>query len=491
LSRLSRRAWSLALAALVALTLPALAATTAPSKPAAKKPAAAVPVNPPAPSAATPKPAPAAPKPAVDRDDAALDAIAALVNDEPVRMSDVEEQLYLMLRNAQAQPDSSELDTLRREVLDQLIDEKLIVAEAKRQGLTASAAEVNRQIDARLAEVKERIGGEVAFQQQLRKENTTEAKLRERYKADLEQQMIADRVVQKNVPRKTVTPAEAEAFYLAHKDKFPKVPAELRLQVVQIVPSADSAALAAGRTRIDALRKRIVAGEKFAKIAAEASDDDGTAKSGGDLSFIRRGEMPPAIEDAAFSLKDGELSQPVRSMFGWHLVQAIERDTVRGPDGRDSLDVSGAPIVEVHARHIMVKVEVTQKDIDRALAKAQAVRAQAAKGGDFTALVKAYSEYKGQVGPDGDLGFLSLGKMQPAIRAGLETLAPGEVSDVLPNAQGLNIFKVLERHAPRDYDVAEIREELPQAVAQIQFRERLEAWVKTLRAKAQIEYRNP
>jgi parvulin-like peptidyl-prolyl isomerase len=105
--------------------------------------------------------------------------------------------------------------------------------------------------------------------------------------------------------------------------------------------------------------------------------------------------------------------------------------------------------------------------------------------------VASHSDYRGQTGPGGDLGFMSLGQMQPSIRAGLEPLQPGAVSDVLPNAQGLNIFKVLERKPERDYEVAEIREELPNAVAQIQFREKLDAWVKTLRAKAQIEYRNP
>jgi parvulin-like peptidyl-prolyl isomerase len=134
------------------------------------------------------------------------------------------------------------------------------------------------------------------------------------------------------------------------------------------------------RGRIEAVRKRIVAGEKFAKVAAEVSDDDGTAKSGGDLSFFRRGQFEPALEDAAFGLRDGELSGPVRSPYGWHLVQTIERDTVRGPDGRDSLDVDGKPIVEVHARHIMIKVEVTEKDIDRAVAKAKAVREKARRG---------------------------------------------------------------------------------------------------------------
>ena len=320
------------------------------------------------------------------------DLVAAMVNDEPVLASDVEEQLYLMLRNAQAQPDSATIDTLRHQVLDQIIDEKLIVAEAKRQGLTTTTAEINKQLDARIAEVKERMGGEEAFQQQLRKENTTETRLRERYRSDLEQQILADRVVQRNVPRKPVTPADAEAYFLAHKDKFPRVPPQLHLQVLQIVPSADSSAILQARGRIEAVRKRIVAGEKFAKVAAEVSDDKGTAKSGGDLSFFRRGQFEPTLEDAAFGLRDGELSGPVRSPYGWHLVQTIERTTVRGPDGRDSLDVDGKPIVEVHARHIMIKLEVTEKDIDRAVAKAKAVREKAAAGGDFGALVASNSD---------------------------------------------------------------------------------------------------
>ena len=491
-----RRA-SLLVLAVVALSL-ATHAMSAPANPAATKPAprkgaSATPTTPAPTTPAAPKPAakPAAKPKAAGADDVALDAVAAMVNDEPVLASDVEEQLYLMLRNAQAQPDSATIDTLRRQVLDQIIDEKLIVAEAKRQGLTATTAEINKQLDARIAEVKERMGGEEAFQQQLRKENTTETRLRERYRSDLEQQILADRVVQRNVPRKPVTPADAEAYFLAHKDKFPRVPPQLHLQVLQIVPSADSTAMLQARGRIEAVRKRIVAGEKFAKVAAEVSDDDGTAKSGGDLSFFRRGQFEPALEDAAFGLRDGELSGPVRSPYGWHLVQTIERDTVRGPDGRDSLDVDGKPIVEVHARHIMIKVEVTEKDIDRAVAKAKAVREKAAAGADFAALVASNSDYRGQTGPGGDLGFMSLGQMQPSIRAGLEPLQPGSVSDVLPNAQGLNIFKVLERKPERDYEVAEIREELPNAVAQIQFREKLDAWVKTLRAKAQIEYRNP
>ena len=89
------------------------------------------------------------------------------------------------------------------------------------------------------------------------------------------------------------------------------------------------------------------------------------------------------------------------------------------------------------------------------------------------------------------MGFLSLGSLQPSIRAGLEPLKVGEVSQVLPNQQGFNIFKVLEKKPERDYELMEIKEELPDAVAEAQFRDKYDAWLKTLRSKAQIEYRDP
>ena len=82
--------------------------------------------------------------------------------------------------------------------------------------------------------------------------------------------------------------------------------------------------------------------------------------------------------------------------------------------------------------------------------------------------------------------------LEPSIRAGLEPLKVDEVSPVLPSRQGFNfnIFKVLERKPERDYELLEIKEELPDAVAEAQFREKYDAWLKTLRSKAQIEYRD-
>ena len=471
---------------LLALTSSVIA-LAAPVKPAAK-PATTAPAS----AAVKPAAKPAA-RPATRRGgatDSRLDAIAAMVNDEAVLESDVEEELFVFLQQSNQKPDSAQVDTLRRQILDQLIDNKLIIDEAKRQAITVSESEIARQVDKSVADVKERLGGEVAFAAQLKKENTSEAQLREKYRSELEKKLLGQKLVSRALPQRPVPQAEAEKYFNEHKDKFPKVPGELKLSVIQIPPAPDSVALAAAKARAVAIRNRIAGGEKFAKVAAEASEDPGSAKSGGDLGFFARGAMEPGLEAAAFSLKLGEVSQPVRTPYGWHIVQTLERDTLKAVSGKDSLDVKGAPILEAHARHILVRVTPTEADIDRCQKLAERVRDEARKGTDFATLVRRYSRYEGPADANGDVGFVSLAALQPNIRGGLDTLEVGQVSDVLTNAQGFNVFKVTDRHPEREYTLEEIKKDLPDAVSQVQFRERYDAWVKSLRAKASIEYRD-
>jgi len=418
-----------------------------------------------------------------------LDGIAAVVNDDVVLESDVEEQLFLFLQRSGARPDSSEIDTLRAQILEQLIDEKLIVAEAKRQGITVSDAEVDKEVDEAVEDARRRLGGEEAFQAQLQRENTTLERLKEKYRAEVQRQLLAQRLVQKQIPRRPVPAAEAEAYFKANPGKFPKVPGEVRLQVIQIPVTPDSARDAKVRAEILAVRKRLVAGEKFARVAGEVSQDQGTAKSGGDLGYFTRGQLEPAFERAAFTQKPGELGEPVRTSVGWHLIEVLERDTLKTRAGRDSVGPDGAPVIEVHARHILLRVPLEPSDVERAEALARRVRDEAARGTNFGTLVRRYSKYEGPADEEGDVGFVSLGTLTPAIRAGLDSLEIGEVSEVLTNPVGFNIFKVRDRKPERAYTLEEIRDELPEVVGQLRFRDRYDEWVKGLRAKAHVEVR--
>ena len=418
-----------------------------------------------------------------------VDGIAAVVNEDAILESDVEEQLYLLLARAQQQPDSTLVDTLRRQVLEQLIDDRLIVAEAKRQGLTVSDAEVNRAVDQQIAQKRQELGGEQAFREQLRRENTTEERIREKYRKDLRGQILGQRLLGRLFPTKPVPQPEAVAFFKANPGRFPKAPAEARLSVIQIPVAPDSAASAKGRAEVIAARKRIEGGEKFAKVAAEVSDDPNTARSGGDLGFFTQGSMEPAIETASFSLKPGRLSDPVLTPYGWHILEVMERDTLKTRAGRDSLNRDGKPLLEAHVRHILIRVAVTDDDAKRAKKVADRVRAEAVKGTDFATLVRRYSKYQGPQSPDGDVGFVSMASLQPVIRSGIDSLEIGQISEVLPNQSGFNIFKLTDRKPEHAFTLEEIKDELPEAVAQIQFKDKYDAWIKGLRKKASIEYR--
>jgi peptidyl-prolyl cis-trans isomerase SurA len=452
---------------------------------AAKAPPAAKSAPPTAPAATTP----VAPGSGVQGGSQELDRIAAVVNDEVVLQSDVDEQVYLFLQRNNAQPDSATVDTLRRQVLDQMISEKLIVAEAKHQGITVSSAEVERQVDQAIGDARQRLGSDEAYRAQLARENLTEDKLREKYRTEVERQLLAQRLVAKQLPPHEVTQIEAEAYFKQYPDKFPKMPAQLRLSVIQIPVTADSAALAQGRRAAVAARKRIVAGEKFAKVAAELSQDPGSAKSGGDLGFFTRGTMDPAFEEAAFALKPGTLSEPIPSTFGWHIIEVLDRDTLRTAAGTDSLGPDGQKIPEVHARHILIRVQLSDADAERAHKLADHVCSEARKGTEFGALVRRYSHYAGKSGEGGDIGFVATAGLQENIRKGLDSLETGQISEPLANAVGYNIFKVTDRKPERPYTMDEIRKELPQAVGEIKQKERYDAWVKTLRAKAHVEIR--
>jgi parvulin-like peptidyl-prolyl isomerase len=288
-----------------------------------------------------------------------------------------------------------------------------------------------------------------------------------------------------------VPQAEAEAYFRAHPDRFPKIPSQVRVQVIEIAPQPDSAAMAGGLARIEAIRKRLIGGEKFAKVAADASEDPRSAAAGGDIGVVELNHPVKdfqAFNDAALTLKLNEISAPVRTPYGWHLIQVIERDTLKTVAGRDSLDDAGKPIPEAHVRHILVALKTTDADTQRAAALAARVRDEARKGTDFAALVRRYSSYAGPSGPDGDLGFIPSTQLPPDMRAGLDTLEANQVSEVFTSSASFTLFKLLDRKPERDYTLDDFHGKLTDFVGDLQREDRFDAWMKTLRAKAQIEY---
>ena len=403
-----------------------------------------------------------------------IDGVAAVVNDEVVLASEVDEQLYLFLQQSRSRPDSAEVAQLRREILDRMIDEKVIVIEAKKQNVSVSDAELDKNVNDAIADVRTRLGSEAAFKSELAKEGITEEDLRKRYRDDASRQMLASALLRKQLGKVEVTPAEAEAYFAAHPAEFPKRSPTIRVQLVQIPVEPDSAARGVLRRKAVATLARLRKGEPFSRLAQELSDDVGTASNGGDLGWFKKGQLDSTFEEAAFKVPVGQISGVITTPYGFHLIKVEEADAAKG---------------EIHARHILFRLAPTQADAARIRKRIDDVRTQAQKGVDFATLAGRYSKYTGPSGPGGDLGVLPMTAFSPDFRAALDTLETGQVSPPLLNAQGWHLFKVLDREGERAYALDEIKSELPELVRQSRLKTQYETFVAELRKKAQIEYR--
>ena len=280
---------------------PAASGSTAAPAPAPSSPDAAA--KPPAP--------PAAPVPEK------LPDVLARVNSEAVTRTDFE----LLLRNVVANNGpvpADRRDEILRRVLDELVTYTVLKQEAKSRKVTATDAEVNSQIEM----IKKSAPNEEAFQKALKDQNMTMARLRD----DARTQIAIGKMMDAELAAApTVTDADAKDFYDKNPDRF-KQPEMVRASHILILvkPEDSEAAKKDARSKIDAVLKRAKAGEDFATLAKENSQD-GSAATGGDLDFFPREKMVAPFSDVAFKLKTGDISDVVTTQFGYHIIKTTDR----------------------------------------------------------------------------------------------------------------------------------------------------------------------
>jgi peptidyl-prolyl cis-trans isomerase D len=269
----------------------------------------------------------------------------------------------------------------------------------------------------------------------------------------------------------TVTDAEAEAFYKEHAAEFDE-PKRLRVAhvLVRVPPVGGSDAENAAKAKVEDVIKRAKGGEDFAKLAREVSEDKASAVQGGDLGFVGPGELVAPFEQAAFALKKGEVSAPVRTPFGYHAIRVI-----------DVKEGGKVPLKEVAPK---IKETLTaQKSEQAAQTRAEEVRATLLSAKDFPAEAK-------RLGLDAQE--LSFGRGDALGEAGRDPqldetvfgLAVGGVSTPIKTAGGLAVVKVVQQIPAGVPPVAEIRDRVVEAIkrerADQQVSDRAKALVATL-----------
>jgi peptidyl-prolyl cis-trans isomerase SurA len=264
-----------------------------------------------------------------------IDQVVAVVGNEMILQSDIESE-YLQLK---AQGISLKGEP-RCTILEKLLEQKLMVNQAKIDSLEVSPSSVELQLSSRLNYFVSQIGSEKELENYFGK---TMIEMREDFRELIYEQMLVDKMQGQITDGIKITPSEVRSFYNSiPKDSIPFVDAKLELQQIIIYPASSDAAVFAVKERLLDFRKRILEGASFATLAVLYSEDPGSSRAGGEIGFLSKGELDPEYAKVAFSMKEGQVSKIVESAFGYHLIQLIER---RGD--------------RVNTRHILLKPKIS------------------------------------------------------------------------------------------------------------------------------------
>lgn len=248
-----------------------------------------------------------------------VDKIAIVVNNEIITQGEVDRimaPLYEQLKNAyKGEELMKKLEEARQHVVQQLIEDKLVLSEAKKVGVEVD----EKEVDQKLEEAEKRFGGKANFEKVLMEQRMSLKELRMRYK---EQSMSKKMIDQKIGSRVVVSPVEVNEYYNQHLNEFVR-PAEVKLRNILIKPMEGmdaKRALALAKEISDRLKK----GEDFGELAKTYSHGP-NASEGGIMGYVKKGDLLPEIENAIMALKEGETSDIIQTAVGYHIFKVEEK----------------------------------------------------------------------------------------------------------------------------------------------------------------------
>ena len=324
-----------------------------------------------------------------------VDRIIAVVGDSIVFAKDVEEEFQRALdvmrsRQEPVPTDSSTRAALRKDILNQIVDQLVLLQAALRDSAlvaqvdeTALGAEVDKEINER----RQRMGGPGPFEAALQQQRLTFTQYREMMLADMRKQTLVQRYLQKlSSARKPppISEKELKAEFDRQKASFPPRPPTIIFEQVVLLPTASDSARARARAKADSLLTQVRTGGDFAALAKRFSDDTGSKELGGDLGWDRPSRWVKEFADAVMYLRPGEISPVVETSYGFHIIKL---EKVRGG--------------ERQVRHILITPETSEDDAGRALTRGQDVAAKVRAGANVDSLNRAVGDANepSRVGP--------------------------------------------------------------------------------------------
>ena len=398
-----------------------------------------------------------------------LDKIVAIVDDDVVLKSELDQRMdAIVAQLTQSGTQMPPEKILEQQVLERLISERLQLTMGYDSGVRISDEELNQAIARIAASNKISVA---QYIEQVALQGSSISAMR----GEIRNELTIMRVQQGKVMRRIrISEQELDNFLKSEEGRFVTSP-DVNIGQILLSISSDSNRKSIDQVvgRADLLFNQIDQGADFRAIAI-ANSADQSALQGGDLGWRKMAQLPGVFIDAVEKLDAGEVSQPIRSAAGYHLIKLYER---RG--GEEQL-------VEQHfARHILIKPNQI-RDQKTTINQLNELRKRSIAGEDFAILAKEFSEDPGSALSGGELGWSTPGMFVPEFEQTMGTIAINDISEPFASQFGWHILQVTERRQ-QDFSSEILRNKAQSMLRQRKYEEELQVWLQEIRDEAFVE----
>lgn len=396
--------------------------------------------------------------------DVSIDKIIAKVDNYIILKSDLEKAYLEFLSQGEISQGLAKCD-----ILENLVINKMLVAKAEIDSVVVEDAQVQQNLARRMDYIISQVGSEQELEQFYGKSmEQIQAELFDQIK----EQMIVQRMQEEVTAEVKVTPDDVRKFFAKiPRDSLPFFSTEVMVGQLVKVPEAGEKEQDKVIRQLHSLRGRILKGESFGSLARQFSEDPGSAAKGGELPFFKRGELAPEYEATALSMEKGQVSKPVKTDFGYHIIELLEK---RGNTFK--------------SRHILIKPTPSKADVRNTIKYLDSMRLAIMNDSiEFQQAAKEYSDDQA-TSPNG--GYFStedgsnrvpVESLDPNIFFLIDTMQVGNISkpQSFQQPDGTTAYRILyykERVAPHQANLEDDYQKISKAALNQKRSEVLDGW---------------
>jgi len=359
-----------------------------------------------------------------------IDGIAAIVGDHVILKSDVEQFARMNASQMRIDPqrDHEKYISILKKSLDALIDENILLEEAKIETIEVKDRDVENMLENQIQEIIAQAGSKEKAEEIL---GNPISKIKIDYRPLIKNRLIVEKLRTEKFKNVSVSRREVNEFYNTFKDSLPEIPPSLDFSHILIRISPGVKEEKEAKAKADSILKLLKNGQDFEKLARLYSNDPGSAAEGGDLGYINRGGFIKSFEEVAFTLSKGEISDVVKTDFGYHIIQQIDRKGEK-----------------INVRHILITPKISEQNILDSEKLSNEIRQKIINGSiSFDSAAVKYSDDKDSKANKGRIERIPKNQIQNTVFLSvLNKLDIGQISPVFKTDIGFHILKLNNIH---------------------------------------------